>query len=386
MDRTIERPRVLITIATTILGGPGKGLLQFMKYGGMVLCEPLVCNFLVTSSQPWQFRDEFVMAGVPFTPLRQRCTYDPLLIVQAYRLVRKNRIQVLQSHGYKTHLLCLILKMLTGLPWIGFVHGWTDENWKIRLYRALDLVLLRFADRSVVVAESLRGQLVIAGIDESRIVTIRNAIEAVQTPVEAGAQVRHRYGVAEDDCLVGVVGRFSPEKGHTHFIEAMRRLVSERPRFRAMLVGEGQEEQTLRDQVARSGLEDHVIFTGYQKDVSPFFRAFSLLVLPSLSEGMPNAALEAMAFGTPVVATRVGGVPEVVIDGVTGILVEAADPGALADAMKSLIDDAGRAISYGKAGMARVRSDFDPHVRANKIIALYHELQQKRPAPRHHCP
>ncbi len=374
IDPVITKPRVVIVMASTILGGPGKGLLQFLLCGGLLQSVPLVCNFLVKAGEPWQFRDEFVKAGVPFTPLRQRFTYDPFLIPQAYRLVNSNRIQILQSHGYKSHALCLILKLLTGVPWVGFVHGWTNENWKIRLYHKLDLTLLRFADKCVVVAEKLRSQLVASGISDHKIVTIRNAINTGELPPDSGHLVRTRYALADTDFLVGVIGRFSPEKGHSYFIEALRQLVANHRQIKALLVGDGQEEQALRDQVTRLGLDDHVIFTGYQEDVIPFIRAIDILVLPSLSEGMPNAALEAMACAKPVVATRVGGIPEVVVDGVTGLLVEAAQPGELAGAMIALMDDRGRAEAYGAAGMARVRNEFDPYVRAKKIMAVYHDL------------
>jgi glycosyltransferase involved in cell wall biosynthesis len=371
------KPRVFISIATSVLGGPGKGILQFLNNGGMSLCDPLVCNFFLPPEEPWQFRDEYLKAGVRFTSLRQRIVYDPLLIPQAYRLVRTDCTQILQSHGYKSHVLCLALKLLTGLPWIAFVHGWTTENRKMHLYRWLDLALLRFADRDVVVAESLRGQLVSAGIDDRKIITIHNAIDMREYPSDLNSDIRERYGISNDDCLIGVIGRFSPEKGHTHFIEALRRLNSERPHVKALLVGSGQEEQGIRNQVAQSGLNGHVVFVAYQENVIQFIQAFDILALSSLSEGMPNVVLEAMACAKPVVATRVGGVPELVVDGLTGSLVDAANPEQLSSALKTFIDDRGRARACGEAGRTRILKEFNCKDRVHQIIALYNELLQK---------
>lgn len=371
-----ETPRIFIAMATTNIGGPGKGLLQFFRCGGKELCRPYVCSYLVRAEvKVWPFRGAVQALSIPFLTVRQRFAIDPFIVVQAYQLIRKYELQVLQSHEYKSHVLCLILKKLTGRPWVGFFHGWTTENWKVRLYHSIDKIALRFADRVVVVADAMREKLVASGADESRIVTINNAIEQKEAALpEAGAAIRSRFGVGEREKLLGVVGRFSPEKGQIYFLEALKLVLDKFPMVKGMLVGDGQDENVLRSSVMELGMEDKVIFAGYQTEVASFYQSFDIVVLPSLSEGMPNVALEAMMHGKPVVATKVGGVPEVVKDQVTGLLVDPADSGLLADAICDMLHDPSLSLEYGSSARLFVEKEFNPYNRVEKIINIYSEL------------
>jgi glycosyltransferase involved in cell wall biosynthesis len=369
------KPRVFISIATSILGGPGKGLIQFLRFGGLDQSQPVVSNFLVGEKKTWQFRDEIEKLPVPFIPLRQNMTYDPFLILRGYRVLKENDIQILQSHGYKSNMLCAILKLITGLPHIAFMHGWTAESWKIRVYQLIDLFLYRFADRVVIVSESLRPKLTRALIPGKRIVCIKNAVEAPHdTPCGAATEVREEFGIPADAPLLCVIGRFSPEKGQLHFIEALRLLVDSHPLAVGVLVGDGQDRTQLEQRVRELELSDRVVFAGYRRDMAPFYRACDVVVMPSLSEGMPNVALEAMAFGKPLVGSRVGGMAEVVVDGETGTLVAAANPPELAAAIRALLDDPGKLVAYGLAGEKRVAREFSPALRAQQILGLYQEL------------
>jgi glycosyltransferase involved in cell wall biosynthesis len=369
-------PRIFIAMATRNIGGPGKGLLQFFRCGGKELCSPYVCSYSLSDDlYKWPFREAVEALSVPFLTVRQRLAIDPLLIFQAYSLICKHNLQILQSHEYKSHVLCLALKIFTGRPWVGFVHGWTTENWKVRLYHSFDRIILRFADRIVIVAESMRSKVTAMGIDGSKIVTIKNAIDLkVSAQVDESAQVRSRFGVKDNEKLIGVIGRLSSEKGQIYFLEALKLISAKHQRVKGILVGDGPDEGLLRAKIKSLGLEESTIFAGYQVEVAPFFQACDLVVLPSLSEGMPNAALEAMQYEKPVVATRVGGVSEVIIDNLTGLLVEPADPKALADAVLSLLENPVCAAKYGLAGRLRVEEEFDPRIRVEKIVELYREL------------
>lgn len=369
------KPRVFINIATSNIGGPGKGLIQFIRNGGAELCDPLMTGFSIKGKPEGEFTQALQTLGVPFALLEQRMAFDPLLITQARNLVKAHDCQILQSHGYKPHALCCVLKYMTGLPWVAFVHGWTTEDLKVKLYHSLDQVLLGFADKIVVVADEIRQRLNTTWIDHRKIVTIPNAISpndySIENPEE---NVRQRYAIPEGIKLVGVVGRLSPEKGQIHFIEALPAVIASNPDVVAMLVGDGPDRESLSARVKELGLQDRVIFTGYQKKVAPFHRVFDLVVLPSLSEGMPNVALEAMLFGKPVIATRVGGVPEVVVDHVTGRVVSSGNAASLSEAMTALLSNMQLASQYGQAGKERVTAEFDPLTRAERIVQVYREL------------
>ncbi len=372
------QPKVLIAIDTINIGGPGKGILQFLKCGGAKKSKPVIVLFDTGTIQNWQFRDELQKLHATIESLRQRMIYDPLLIPQGWKVIKKYGIQILQSHGYKGHVFCLILKMITGLPWVGFVHGWTAEDLKIRLYSKLDRFILRFANKVVVVSESFKKRINLNWVKEEKIRIIPNAIDPAEfEAVFVDGDIRNRYGLRDDEKIIGVVGRFSPEKGQEIFIDAFKVVKDSLPNVRAMFVGDGQNKGALIEKVKKHGIEKDVIFAGYQEKMAQYYKSFDLVLMPSLSEGMPNVALEAMLFQKPVIATNVGGVPEVVTDGVTGRIIEPQNPELMAREIIQLVSDPNLMGRYGKAGRERAISEFNPDARVQKIIDLYKEIFQK---------
>ncbi len=370
------KPNVLIMIDTYAIGGPGKLILQFLKNGGKELCSPIVAGFWRGSEKSWEFREAVESIKVRFETLHQRSGFDPSVIRDAYLLARKSDIQILESHGYKAHVVCLVLSRLLKIPWVAYVHGWTSENLKVGLYNRLEKWIIRYADRIVPVSKNLGTRLDLNERDREKLVTIPNAIDRADiSPVFS--DVRKQLGVQNGDRLIGVIGRLSPEKGHGLFIEAFREVLSVADNIRAVFVGDGQELNTLTALIQENALADRIFLAGYQKDVSGFYQACDIIVLPSLSEGMPMVALEAMSFAKPVIATRVGGIPEVVVDDVTGLLVDPLDHKALAKAIVKLLGDEKKMEEYGFAGRLRVDREFDPMVRAKKVMDMYESLLKK---------
>ncbi len=375
-------PKVFICIATDEVGGPGKGLLQFFKCGGLEKCNPLITGFGRFNQKPGIFEATVKNNHYPFVRLFQNVTYDPRLILQALRIIKDFKPDILQSHSYKSHVICFFLKYLTGRPWIAFFHGWTSGGLKIKCYKYLDKCLLGFADRVVVVSNGMASGLNQRWIGKHKISTIYNAVDPDEYSLTlANTNIREQYGISNTIPLVGVVGRFSQEKGHRYLIEALPKIIREFPELKVMLVGEGPLQDEIQQQVEKAGLKSQVIFTGYQSNVQDFYRAIDLLVLPSLSEGMPNVALEAMLFGKPVVATRVGGVPEVVVDGETGILVDAQNSEQLAAAIIRLIKKPAMRRDFGFYGRKQVLDQFNPAKRVMDIIDLYLDLLESK----RHC-
>jgi glycosyltransferase involved in cell wall biosynthesis len=364
------KPRVLITIDTYEIGGAGKVIIQFLKNGGKESCDPVVAGFWRGPEAAWQFRDAVESIGVPFKVLRQKSAYDPSVIPAALKIIRENNITILESHGYKAHIVCLALRHHAKLPWIAYVHGWTSENSKVELYNLVEKTVVRFADRIIPVSESLKSRLHLGVRAAEKAVVITNAADFVDTG-QAFTNQRERFGVQENEILVGVIGRLSPEKGHRYFIDAMKGVAAKYGHVKAVFVGEGQERAALTDAISKNGLEGKVILAGFQQDVSSFYHACDIICLPSLSEGMPNVALEAMMFEKPVVAFSVGGIPEVVADGITGILVEPRNPVALAEAIINMIGGRYNLQEMGAAGRRRVEAEFNPRVRAGRVAEIH---------------
>jgi len=367
------KPRLFITIDTYAIGGAGKVVLQFLKNSGPELCEPLLAGFWRGPARTWQFREAVEGLGVRFEVLKQRFAFDPFVIADALRIVRENRIDILESHGYKGHIVCYVLNRLTGIPWVAYVHGWTSENLKVDLYNFIEKVTVRYADRIVPVSENLKTRLHLGIKAEKKAVVINNAAEFIDLDQDF-VNLRDTYGVHGDEVLICVVGRLSPEKGHSYFVEAFKIVSGMHSNIKAIFVGEGQERGALTKQIHQTGLDDKIILAGFQEDVNPFYHACDIVALPSLTEGMPNAALEAMMFAKPVVASNVGGIPEVVIDRETGYLVASQSPGALADALGDLIRNQQKRKDLGLAGKKKVETEFNPGTRVSKVFKMYQSL------------
>lgn len=375
------KPRVFIAMASSILGGPGKGLVQFFKNGGLESCSPLCITYVTDHEEKTEFTRAIENAGVRVVPLRQRHALDPCLISQALAVVRGERCDLLQSHGYKSHVLCAALHWHTGLPWIAFVHGWTSENMKMQMYHRLEKTLVPFATRIVAVSDSISRRLTFVTGDKIRVIS--NAVDPVEAEIgSSGRDVRASLDMPAQAIVAGVVGRFSPEKGQTFFLRALALARERFPQLIGILVGDGPYRQTLEAEAVALGLSGAIHFSGHVTDVAEYFRAMDLVVMPSLSEGMPNVALEAMLFGKALVATRVGGIPEVVLDGVTGLLVEPRDSDRLASAMCSLLENRALLDSHGRAGRQRVLDEFSPALRTQRILDLYQEVLAARSATR----
>jgi glycosyltransferase involved in cell wall biosynthesis len=217
---------------------------------------------------------------------------------------------------------------------------------------ALARRVLRRAARVIAVSEAMARELVELGLAREKVTVVLTAIDPLRPPATPRAELRARLGLPADRPLALFLGRLSPVKGPDVLIEAVRRLRERQPQALFVLAGDGQLRAPLEDAVRAHGLQDQVAFAGFvpRENVADHLAACDLLVLPSRSEGLPHAVLEAMAFSLPVVASAVGGVPEAVADGVTGTLVRPEDPQALADALEPLLGDANRRATMGAAG------------------------------------
>ena len=209
-------------------------------------------------------------------------------------------------------------------------------------------------DCIVAISESIHGQLVAGGIPPELIRTIYEGIDLSAYPRRTAPNPRQ----AGDRVVVGTVAHLSPEKGLRYLVEAASMIPSVQSRLKFLIVGEGQCRSELENLVEQKGLSASFNFTGFQDRTIQATRTFDMFVLPSLSEGLSSAILTAMACSLPVIATNVGGIPELVKDGVTGILVPPADPRSLAQAIQRLLDDPEGAFHMGLQGRKRAEEHF----------------------------
>jgi glycosyltransferase involved in cell wall biosynthesis len=308
---------------------------------------------------------------VVVVPLRGALDLRSLLRLRA--TLRAERADVLHTHAhFSLNVLGRAAGRLAGARVIAHMH--VDNVFRAgrvaaRAQRTLDNVTARLCARIIAVSEATRTSLVRQGYPADRVVVVHNGV-AVPAPADA---VRPPE-VPDGAPLLLHVGRLAPVKGQRELIEALPRLA----RRDAVAVLAGRDLETggayareLEALATELGVRDRVVLAGYRADVPALLAAADVFVLPSWIEGLPLTVLEAMAAAKPVVATRVGGTPEAVVDGETGLLAEPGDVGALARAVDALLADPDLARRLGEAGRLRVEERFSPAVMCDRVLDSY---------------
>jgi glycosyltransferase involved in cell wall biosynthesis len=323
-------------------------------------------------------------AGVDVAPLSFRGPGDVSLLWSIVRLIRATRPDVIQCFMSRMNLYGSLAGALSGVPVVAGVRGpegghgsATGPSDRVhgRWGWLPEWLVGRFATRIVTVSRDLEQRLA-ARAPAGKLATIPNGVDLARfgsIRPEDGCEVREQFGIPRSAFLVGSVGRLDPIKRFEDLIEAVAQSQDGRDALYALIVGDGAERGRLEDLAAARGIRDRVVFAGMREDVPRLLAAMDLFVLPSASEGQPNAVLEAMAAGRPVVATDVGGVRELVVPGETGLLVPCGEPAALAEAIRFYRQDASRARRAGEAGGRRAASQFALESMVARYEAIYEE-------------
>ena len=279
-------------------------------------------------------------------------------------------------HGYKADLVGRPAARLAGIPVVAVSRGWTGKTFKVRWYDRIDRLFLHRMDCVVCVSEGQAAKVRAAGVPDAKIRVIRNAArpEAFRDP-DSAMRERILAGLPQPGRrLILAAGRLSSDKGFHILIDAIPTVLARAPEARWIICGEGAERAALEQQVRTAGLTGVVVFVGFRTDLDDWMPNADLFVLPSFTEGLPNVLLEAHACGVPVVATAVGGTPELVRDGETGYLVPPGEAPALADRIIRLLVDDGVRRQMGANARARVREQFTFAVQARQYLELFEEL------------
>jgi glycosyltransferase involved in cell wall biosynthesis len=228
----------------------------------------------------------------------------------------------------------------------------------------------------IAVSPRIRNELLALGLESDKTPLIYNAIVTNNycPGTYDNGYLRKRFNLKENDILVGNVGRLSPEKGQRVFLDAAKIICHSQNDVYFVLVGDGPDRAALEKYSAEEGIEDRVLFAGYEHDVRPVYQDIDILALTSYTEGFPNVLLESLCMDTPIVATRVGGVEDIVQDGVTGYICEAGDSIGIAASMQRMLDDPEKARAMVSNGKALIRREFQFSTRIEKIQNLYRNV------------
>jgi glycosyltransferase involved in cell wall biosynthesis len=291
------------------------------------------------------------------------------------QLVRQRQIDVVHTHISRAHFFGVLLRWFGGVPSVATAHS-----------RHIQLHWM-FNDRVIAVSEATRRyERMYNFVRAGRIETIHNFIDygrLAAVPSEARQRVRQSLGIGAETPLLGIVGNVIPRKGLLYLVRALPQILAAVPDARLLVVG-GRERGVyagrVRAAAGQCGVGDAILWTGHRGDIDELLAALDLYVLPSLEESLPLSVLEAMAAGLPVVASAVGGIPECVVAGETGLLVPPARSEPLAGAIVELLTDPARRRRFGEAGRRRVQERFSAESQAPSIEAAFARVIRGRVA------
>ncbi|MGF1476087.1 MAG: glycosyltransferase [Geminicoccaceae bacterium] len=314
--------------------------------------------------------------GVAVTRLSRHGLLDPLALVRAWRLFRRFKPDVVHTHLTKSDLVgqpaAVLARVPVRLSTLHNVDPWRRNMFLSSIFR----LLTSGADRLIAVSEEVaRHSATFGSCPNRKLLVLKNGVDTARfsagevAPIDLG-----RWGVPTSKSVVAVIGRLTQQKDHATFLNAVSLLVKRGCDAHFLIVGDGPLRQSLEGSAAEAGLlPDHLTFTGIVRDVPALLAAIDIVAFSSSWEGLPMVLLEAMAMGRPVVATRVGGIPEVLNHGQEGLLVPPADPVGLADALTRALDDGELRQNLAAASIAKVRKDYSTQRMHGRIFDLYHQ-------------
>jgi len=355
------------------MGGAELALLRLLEAIGPMGVEPLVV---------WPHSDaafeRLSSRGIGVIRLRvPRWRHGlslPLFPVWLARLrvaLPRGRVDLIHVNNYRSAPFGRLVARWMGVPCLSTVREMISPK-KIRQYR------LRTMDGLIAVCEAVARALVDGGVPRDRVATVWSGVTLPPPQGEDGQRLlREGLGLMPDEPVIGIVAHILPHKGYEDLIQALGRIVPRVPRVRCLVIGEAPRRRyldRLLDLAQRLGVRDRLLLLGAREDAPRLMGALDLLVLPSLTEGLPLTVLEAMAAGKPVVGTAVGGIPEPVRNGETGFIVPPGDPGRLAEAVVAALGEPAASARMGQAGRRRVQEAFTIEGEVRKTAALYRKL------------
>ncbi len=330
--------------------------LQAHGYDNVTVCQP--------HSALYQRARE---AGLPARGLRMRHELDLVAAWKLGRYLRRQRADIVHMHAPHAHTIGLIACTLA--PRVRkLVSRRVDfapmrnlfSRWKYSLASV----------RYVAVSDAVQRVLLASGIPSPQVRTVHSGIDMQRCRNVPEAAPLFPPGTR----VIGTVGHLAGHKGHRYLLDVAKIVLHEEPDIGVAIVGTGDLRSELEAQAAALGIADRVCFTGFRRDSLSLIRSFEIFVFPSYLEGLGTSVLDAMALGKPVVATHAGGIPEMVQDGVTGLLVPPRDPEALARAVRHLLRQPQLGARFGAAGRCRVEQHFTAERMAAQTMQIYHQM------------
>jgi glycosyltransferase involved in cell wall biosynthesis len=311
---------------------------------------------------------------LPLAPVTEMDLSAAWRLARALKQLNPDIVHAHDPHGVAMAALALSMSIQPVTPplvasrRVDFrIRGNALSRWK---YRQVDCFICA--------SEAIRQLLLEDYVEPERAVTVHEGIDLGRVAAATPANIHEEFWLPHGAPIVGNVAALVPHKGQKHLIEAAALVVRRVPDARFVIAGEGELRESLEHQVKHLGLEKHVVFAGFRPDVLSFHKSFDIFVMSSVTEGLGTSILDAMAAGRPVVGTTAGGIPEVVKDGETGLLVPPRDHEAMANAIVKLLKDEALRKRMGAAGMTLAQSTFSAERMVEATLRVYRDVTRRR--------
>ena len=313
-------------------------------------------------------------------PLDMRKFFPSL--IGLLRCIKREKVDLISSHGYRDHILSVVAGRMTGIKVVR-----TKHNHKaLKAGPFSRFIYGRLTDRIIAVSNYTKDTMVKSGLPVEHVAAIHTGVNLKHlSPQPKNHELLKSFNVPQDCPVIGTVARLSDRKGMHFLLDAVKTLADEGRHFICFIVGGGGSSSQhkidiLQQRAETLGISQYLAFTGWREDAAHILSLFDIFILPSLAEALGRSLVEAMALGKPVVASRVGGIPEAVDDGKTGMLVPPQDAPALAKALAFMLDNPEKTEEMGREGRKRAEELFDEEGMNNKICSIYEELLNQLPA------
>jgi glycosyltransferase involved in cell wall biosynthesis len=380
MRGLMKKIKVMHIILDIGPGGAERVVLAYLKKMDKALFEPVLC--ILWRAYPNEMR-EVKDAGIKYYHLNKKKGWDTRTLLNIISIIKNEKIDILHLHNFSAILYGTLAALMSTRPkMIRTEHNVVNTN---KRFKGKALIFLKnllgtFHKRIIAVSDEVnRSQTDSDMFFKKKYITIYNGIETY--PYEKSVDTnkyRDEFGFTKNNLIIGKIASMYPQKAHEVLFEAVKIVLAEIPEAKFLIVGDGPRKLELKELVSKMGLENEIIFTSIRSDIPELLNFIDIFVLSSDWEGFPITILEAMASGTPIVVTDVGGNREAVINEKTGYLVEKGSPEKLANALILLGKDTPKRIFMGENGKKRLYQHFTAEVMVRKTEKIYFELKNKQ--------